>query len=218
MDHSQHRPHKVLIAGASGTGKTTYLRRFLERAPATVRFVFDHQGELARLLSVPAILSANHVVPAIASGWVCFDPALQYPGRTAEGFDWFARVAFHASQRLPGRKYWVCDEVQMFCNPQRPVPPGASLIFDTGRRCALDVAAIAQAPQRLHGDARNQLTELVCFRLSDVKARRWAMDLGLSVDPGTLGAGDYVARNLQTGVEVTGNVFGLGARPRHKKG
>jgi len=202
-----HNPHRLAIVGASGSGKTTYLTRFLARAPASCRFVYDPEGELAQRLGQFSHTDAGALARATASAWCIFDPSAMFPGNNAAGFDYFAKFAFHASSVIPGRKLWVCDEVQKFCPPSRPLPHGAALIFDTGRRWGLDVAVISQAPQRAHGDARNQFTELVCFNLIDPKAREWALDFGLSTDPINLRPGQYIARNLKSGAEVSGKVF-----------
>ncbi|MEK7766776.1 MAG: hypothetical protein AAB368_11105, partial [bacterium] len=121
-----HRPHRLLVCGQSGMGKTTFLCRFLAGRAATCRFLFDPEGEFQIALKRPAVtvLDGAALAAAAVGGWCIFDPG-RSDASSAWLFDWFSRVSFATAGRLPGRKIWCCDEVQSFCDTA--TPPGAAM-------------------------------------------------------------------------------------------
>ncbi len=130
-----------------------------------------------------------------------------YPGRTAEAFDFFCRWAFESSGRLPGRKLFACDELQVLVNTAA-LPAALALVLETGRRVGLDVALIAQQPNLVHNRIRNQMTAVVTFQQVDPRAVDWCAEVGF--DPAAVRAlrpGHYLARNLKTGGQSAGRVF-----------
>lgn len=206
MDLS-HKPAKLLVTGASGSGKTTYWTRFLLGVPARYKFVYDHQGELAYRLKFTPATDLDSLADGTLRGWGVFDPARMFPGRTPEGFAFFCDYAFNASTRLAGRKLFACDELQALTDTNT-FSAELALVLETGRRYQLDAAMISQAPNLLHNRIRNQLTEVVTFRHGDERALDWLVAAGFGADAvRALPPGQYLARNLATGGEARGRVF-----------
>ena len=202
-----HKPTKILVTGASGTGKTTFWTRYLLGTPARVKFVFDHQGEMAVRLGVPAALDLPQLAQMTAQGWAIFDPAHLFPGRTPEGFNFFCDFAFNVAQRTPGRKVFACDELQALTDTNS-LSEELSMVLETGRRYSLDAAMISQAPNLIHNRVRNQLTEVVTFRQVDARAVQWLTEADFSeVAVRGLRPGWFIAKNLTTGGMSSGKVF-----------
>jgi len=205
-----HKPHKVLVVGASGTGKTTFFLRYLANVRARWRFVFDGEGELAARLGIrPACWPDDMAADLIRTGWCIYDPAEQFPGRTSDAFAYFAGWTFTMAGRLPGRKILAADELQKLTTPwPAGLPPELATVMETGRRHGLDCAFVSQAPNLLHNRIRNQITELVCFQLIDPRAVEWVALAGLDADRvRALRPGQWVARNLRSGATAAGRVF-----------
>jgi DNA helicase HerA-like ATPase len=179
----------------------------LKRDRVSQLFVFDPEGELGPKLGALTFGDPKSLLAQLGRGPLIFDPSLSVIRDNREAFHWFSDFAFSVAEKTPGRKIFVVDEAQMWLPSGKPLPVPAAQIFDRGRRYGLDVAIVSQAPQRIHVDARNQFTELVCFRLGDPTSRRWALDFGLSFDPAELRPGEYVSRNLASGGELRGRVF-----------
>lgn len=202
-----HVPTKVLIVGCSGSGKTLYWTRYLLGSRVRCRFIYDHQGELAARLRIEPARYPDQLAAAAARGWCVFDPAALFPGDTPGGFRFFCEFAYAASGRLPGRKIFACDELQVLVGTNQ-VPPELALVLETGRRVGLDFAGIAQQPNLIHNRVRNQATEVVAFRQVDPRAVDWCAAVGF--DPEAIRAlrpGEYLARNLQSGGTARGRVF-----------
>lgn len=205
-----HKPSKVLIVGASGTGKTTYFLRYLANVPARWRFVYDHEGELAGRLGVPPAHHPEEMAGAlIRSGWCIYDPVEMFEGNLADGWAAFCGWAFEMSKRLPGRKLLCCDELQKLIGTNAAdLPRELATALETGRRHGLDCAFAAQQPNLLHNRLRTQLTEIVCFNLPDERAIEWVEKAGINADEiRELHDGEWAARNLRTGGTAAGCVF-----------
>jgi hypothetical protein len=207
----EHRPTKLLIVGASGTGKTTFLCQWLYGSTYSRRFVFDHQGELqlSERLNIAPCRDKVSIVRAVADNapWILYDCADDYPGDTAAAFDFFCDFAFSVSQAEPGRKVLVSDEVQGLISTDTLSFPFAC-VLETGRRAGLDCALISQAANLTNNRIRNNLTELVAFRSVDANALKFVQLCGLDADVvAALPAGSFLGRSLLTGKNYSGKVF-----------
>lgn len=202
-----HKPTKVLIVGASGTGKTTFFLRYLTNVRAEYRFLFDQEGELQQRLGLPPALTPTDLGRQIRTGWILFDPVEMFPGRIVEAWEFFCDWTLWVAGRLDGRKILAVDELQKLVSTHsKGIGPAFAKVLETGRRFRLDFVGVAQQVNLLHNRIRTQLTELVCFHLPDRTARAWVADAGIEGIE-RLSAGEYVARNLRTGKVATGRVF-----------
>jgi hypothetical protein len=130
-----------------------------------------------------------------------------FPGRTEEAFAFFCDFAFTVSTRMPGRKIFACDELQVLVGTNG-ITPELALVLETGWRYGLDFAGITQQPNLIHNRVRNQATEVVAFQQMDPRSVDWCEAVGF--DPEAirgLAPGSYLARNLKTGGTAAGRVF-----------
>lgn len=200
VQNYSHSSDKRLITGTSGTGKTTLFADMLKKEKAAWKFVFDHQGEFAHRFEIQPVFDVDGLCAAVEKrGWVCFDPVKMYPGRSAEGFNFFCDFVMAVAEKIKGRKLFACDELQKLTGT-RAEPLEFLALLDTGRRYQVDVIAISQSPNRIHNGIRNQLTKVFTFRQSDSNAITYLGENGF--DPEKirgLGRGQYLWRNLDSG-------------------
>ena len=198
----------TLVAGKSGSGKTTFALRYLVNASdLACRFVWDADGQIAGRLSLPAAENPEELALAAADGWAIFDPNALFPGRHAEGFAWFAAWSYAAASRMPGRKLLLVDEVWRYCSPNA-IPQSLAECIQTGRVRRLDCMFATQRPARLNGAVTNEVTEAVSFNLREPAGLDRLEELG--ADPGevlALPPGSFVAVNVERGGFLRGKVF-----------
>jgi len=204
----------TLVSGLSGYGKTTFALRYLVNAPLAVRFLFDADfseknpiiTEYSDRLRLPAAQAAADLDLQLCRGWVLFDPHALFPGRLDAGLEFFCEWALAMSQRIPGDKLLVIDEIWRYCNPQS-LPEFLGTVIQTGRRFGLTLMLNSQEPNRLTGTIANGMSELVCFRLQGMRALDWAEEYGFQREEvQILPVLSYVARNLDTGGELRGKI------------
>jgi energy-coupling factor transporter ATP-binding protein EcfA2 len=200
-----HPSYKVLVTGTSGTGKSTLLESLVRRERAQWKFVYDHQGEFAARWKLPAVRTAEELEQkTLLKGWVVYDPVQDFPGRAAEGFDFFCEYIFAAAQHVRGRKLFVVDELQKLTDNRKP-PEAFLTLCETGRRYQVDVFAVSQAPNRIHNAVRNQLTDVYTFRQSDDMAVKYLSENGFDAEAvRSLEKFNYIHRNLANGQTVQG--------------
>jgi len=181
----EHPRFHLGVFGGSGSGKTTFATRFLERARARVRFIFDPDAEFSRRLNVPLCRTGREIDAAVSSGWVCWEPHVLFPGNLEAALPWFASVALAYGRKLPGRKFFVVDELGRYLTTAA-VPLELKILVQTGRRFGVDGVFIAQQPNELHNSVRCQLSEVVCFQLTDETALEFPARFGF--DPAAIRA------------------------------
>lgn len=175
-----HERFHLGVFGGSGTGKTTYALRFITVAKARCVFLFDAEGEFARRLClVPARLPQD-IDAAVASGWVCYDPHVMFPGQMEEALVFFCRFVIAWCEKLEGRKFFVVDECQRYMTGN-VVPPALKVLVQSGRRYGADGVFIGQQPNELHNTVRAQLSEVACFTLTDEQALKFPKRFGFDV-------------------------------------
>jgi hypothetical protein len=203
-----HNSYKLLITGKSGTGKTTYWLRAMLGLPARLKFVFDHKCEVAQRLGCRPAYNVKELSEMLARGWCIFDPSYMFKGRRPDAFLFFCEFAFEVSCQCQGRKLFCCDELQQFIGTMA-MPPEFSAVIEDGRIHGLDALMISSQPNLIHNRVRNQLTEIVSFQQLDQNAIQW-LENQAGFDPEqvkTLEKGEFICRNLDSGVQVGGRVF-----------
>ncbi len=198
----------TLVAGKSGSGKTTFALRYLVNASdLTCRFVWDADGQIAQRLALPAAETAEELAMAAADGWAIFDPNQLFPGRHADGFAWFASWCYAMSSRIPGRKLLLVDEVWRYCTPQA-IPQSLAECIQTGRVRRLDCMFATQRPARLNGSITNEVTEAVCFSIREPAGLDRLEEMGADrAEVMGLHPGAFVAVNVERGGILRGKVF-----------
>lgn len=197
-----------LVAGKSGSGKTTFALRYLVNArDLACRFLWDADGQIAQRLALPAAETAEELEMAAADGWAIFDPNRLFPGRHADGFAWFAAWSYAAASRIQGRKLLLVDEVWRYCSPNSIPQPLAECI-QTGRVRRLDCMFATQRPHRLNGSITNEVTECVAFNLRESAGLDRLEEMGAPrADVLALPRGSFLAVNVETGGSLRGKVF-----------
>jgi hypothetical protein len=144
---------------------------------------------------------------AVPSGWVIFNPGVMFEGDQPSGFLFFCEFAFRVSTAHGGRKIFACDELQTFVGTNQ-VPRELALVCEDGRLRGLDMMFISSAPNLIHNRLRGQVTEAVAFRTEEDNPLSWLIERRFDPDQvQTLQKGQYICRNLLTGVQVNGRVF-----------
>jgi hypothetical protein len=211
MNAIAHKPTKVLITGASGTGKTTFALSYLL---GSIRhrsiIVYDWQSEIAGRLNLPAVpLDAGAVFDALSEfRIVCIDPQ-HTETRAAEGLREVCLLARTWAKEQDTPTLLAVDELHRLQNTGATGLPDEYIdVLEFGRRDRLDLVIVSQAPNLLHNRVKNQLTELVAFRLVDKRAAEWLTPFGLDYETQlTLERGQFRYCNIETGENRMGRVF-----------
>ena len=207
-----HKPTKLLIVGASGTGKTSFLLRYLVGAPAEKILVYDWQGELAERLTLPpvALTTAAMLEHADRHRVTLVDPTLTRTN-AVDGLAHFCQFcrAYAGTLEAPATLLLIVDELHRLTDTgANGLPPEFLDCLEFGRRDGIDAVMISQAPNLLHNRIRGQVTEVVAFQLLDQRAHVWLEPLGFDVaDLRALPAGRYVWRSLRSGDTKPGRIF-----------
>jgi predicted AAA+ superfamily ATPase len=214
MQAIKHKSSKVLIAGASGTGKTTFaLAYMLGKIREYSRiFIFDSEDELAGRIGAEAHTSFQSMLrdENDAHPFRIFDPAVNFASDYETAFSLFCKSVYdYACTRNENEKPMlvVFDEIQKHNTPH-DIEPSLKAILQTGRRRKLDFLAITQAPNEVSNKMRNQCTEIVAFRLVDWNASKFVERFG--VTPETLiklRDGEFLHISVADYVTTKGNLF-----------
>lgn len=198
----------TLVAGRSGSGKTTFALRYLVNAQdLACRYLWDADGQIAQRLALPAAETAEELEMAAVDGWCIFDPNTLFPGRHAEGFAWFAAWSYASASRIPGRKLLLVDEVWRYCSPNA-IPQALAECIQTGRVRRLDCMFATQRPHRLNGSITNEVTECVAFNLREPAGLDRLEEMGAArEDVLALPPGSFLSVNVERGGILRGKVF-----------
>jgi GTPase SAR1 family protein len=206
-----HKAHKVVITGMSGTGKSTFLHRFVENSFRSIYshvLIFDHQGEFGYRLGVRGARTVEELDAALETGMVVFDPSQEFPGDTENGWNFFCEWSFRFAEAnlKTGKKLLVCDELQVMASTSEQ-PFEISLVIETGRRYQLDFAGVSQQLNLLHNRMRNQVTELVAFRQTEKLILDVLEKKGFDIaQVQALLDGHFIWKNFATGEDGSGSI------------
>lgn len=169
----------TIVAGVSGSGKSTFALRYLVNAVIDVRFIFDLGGEYSSRLRLPPAVDAYSLGLGLCRGWVLFDPERLFPGRIQQAFAFFCDWVFAVSQRIRGRKVLIVDESYRYQTNNAIPGELACCVFD-GLKRGLDVMFNIQAPNKLNNTILNECTEFVAFRLQSGRATELCTEWGFN--------------------------------------
>ena len=189
-----HKPNKILITGSSGTGKTTFLLRYLQGSQDQEIdcgifydkiFGLDAEGELAQRLGVEPTMDSRLLAEQVEDEnkkLILYDPVDEFPGDPFTAFRFFCEWCFEVAKALPGKlKLFACDELQVFLTPNN-IPWEFSQVIHRGRRAGLDLALASQQLNLIHNTVRNAITETVTFRQEDMTAIKMLAEKGFDPD------------------------------------
>jgi GTPase SAR1 family protein len=212
-------PKHTLIVGMTGSGKTTFVNRYLlNNREAACRFIFDDLNRVWPRLKLKACYTAAEMEAALASRWVIFNHERMFPLTTFQqqrGIPTPAHAAFRSwcqwiaevSQRGPGAKVVCLPEVWRFCSPDS-IPPEFALLVQAGRELGVELVLDTQRPETLNPSITGAVTELVCFKLASRESLRAVTDLGADRDlVESLPLGSFISYNRLSGAVLSGKLF-----------
>jgi hypothetical protein len=201
------KPRLTVIAGMTGSGKTTLAFEYLKNTPAACRFIFDDQGQASARLKLPLSGTPQEMERALSTRWVCFNPHVQFPGDLNEAFKHFCCWAFEACKRGPGWKQILVDEIWRFQDRDK-IPMELAVIAQMGRVERAELIAPTQVPHKINDSITGSSTELICFRLDESVQLRKVGELGAPVDEvRNLPLGSFLSVNRLTREVLRKKIF-----------
>lgn len=203
---SQHNAEIVAVIGASGSGKSSWLKTsFLKPAARRRRLlVWDFKREY----STAGLVDASHdnmagMVEAVKAGRfaLAFTPDFE-PKRRARQFDRFCRLAYAL-----GDLVMVVEELS-FVTTASYAPPSWSMVTCTGRHEGLTVVGTSQRPAQVDKNFFGNCTLVHSHRLQD-RNDVGVMSSVLDCPPGDLRdlpKFHYIEREMETGAQRRGVV------------
>lgn len=206
------RTRRILVVGPSQSGKSSWAEVCLRGWPGRV-WAFDHKGEFAARCKLPVVSHLSDLEQGLL-GRCAFNPHVDFEGQTGRAFNLFSAVAWEASKRLEGEKLFVVDELQAFIGPSRyELPQALANLLESGRGYRASVLCIAQGGNLVNARLRQQFTECVAFRQSEVRAVSMLETLGFQRERlSVLSRLQFIHRNIETGGEVLGQLGFLRGR------
>lgn len=209
-------PQNTLVVGMTGSGKTTFVLRYLFNVSPTCRFLFDDEGRTAPRLRIKPQYTAADCESALASRWVIFNPSRCFlpadgdrdilaPSKRA--FRWFCAWAFNCAARVQGVKIVCLPEIWRYCTPDA-IPPEFARLLQQGRELGVHVILDTQRPEMVNPSIIGAATELVSFKLLSPDALRTVERIGADRQRvAALPLGSFVAQNRLSGGSLAGRVF-----------
>ncbi len=161
----------LVVAGRSGSGKSTVANMCLLNGNYSCRFVYDPEGEFSERLGYRACSTVAELNAAIPTGWVIFNPTVLFPGSdiaqteaSQRAFEKFCEWAWVRACDIPGRKILQADEIWKFCKPSF-IPICLRAIVQNGRKRGIGLLATTQTPNYMHETIIREATEFIGFRL-----------------------------------------------------
>lgn len=211
-----HKPTKILTVGKSGSGKTTFVLRYIENSPEyDFVFIYDHKREFQVRLNIEPCVSADEMIDRMEKGetTILYAPDVEWAGMKEEGFQFFSEWVFEMAKVMQRRCLLVIDEVNRFTTTSDLGWEFQQTIED-GRLQGLDFIGTAHGSNSINTKLRAQLTEIVAFKTIDHRPLEFLEDCGF--DPETvkkLDTGEFISKNLDTDEFSTGRLFGKGKAP-----
>ena len=209
-------PCVTLVFGRAGSGKTTFVFRYLVNLateqpgnanPAACVFLFDWKQEASMRLGLPPVGTAAQCEAAVPTRWVIFNPFVMFQHDLKSAFRWFCHWAFEVSKRGPGKKVFFVDELWRFVD-NNSLPEELERIARMGRAENLELISATQHPRDYHRDIRAEVTEWVCFSMSEPGELDAVRPYFRGVDRvADLPRGSFIAYNRETGAELAGRLF-----------
>lgn len=203
-DGSKNVAKVIAVMGASGSGKSAWIKQQLRAGNPGRLLVWDPQDEFTafgRVITDPDELSGVIYAAGRAGGYrLVFQPGKRI-STYAEKFDDFCETAY-----LSGNACVVVDELGDVTEPSR-APDGWSVLSRKGRHRGLTVFGAAQRPANIDKDFIGNSSLVHCSRLSyetDIKVMANALGVpvqevrDLKADPDAVDF-DFIERNMQTG-------------------
>lgn len=212
-------PQNTLIAGMTGSCKTTFAIALMLNSAVACNFIFDDENRVAPRLKLRPCFSLAECEAALPSRWVLFNPSRVYtfqPGDKGlfdskrRAFRKFCEWLFQVCGRGRGKKNIYLPEIWRFCTPDS-IPHEFASLLQMGRELETHVIVDTQRPELANPSVIGQATELVCFKLlpsgqPDCPVKTVAR---LGADPEKVKAlplGQFIAYDRLNGGSVSGRL------------
>lgn len=211
-----HKPVKILIGGKSGSGKTTYLIRYVRNSDYTRYFVFDHKNEFENRMGLSTAYSLEEVSEALKRGdrYISYHHSSEFPGDVETAFQVFCEWSYEVCKAMEGQKdgaagnsLFVCDEVNRFTTTS-DLGFGFKQLIEDGRLQGLDLVATSHAQNQISNRLRLQLSEIVALRTQDQRPLQFLEEEGFDVDKVRgLATGEYIVKDMNREIFTHGKLF-----------
>lgn len=211
-----HKPVKILIGGKSGSGKTTYLIRYVRNSSFRRYFIFDHKSEFENRMGIEPCYEIEEAGKKLAAGekHISYHYSDEYPGDVETAFQMFCEWSYEVCKAMEqsgdgkaGNSLFVCDEVNRFTTPSE-LGFGFKQLVEDGRLQGLDLVATSHAANQISNRLRLQLSEIVALKTSDERPLAFLEDSGFDPEEvSRLNRGAYIVKNMDTEVFTRGKLF-----------
>jgi hypothetical protein len=215
-----HDPTKILIVGKSGVGKTTYLIRYVENAPQTRVFIFDHKREFEFRCGIVPATSIDECAEKVKRGekYISYFYATDYPGDSESAFQFYCEWVYDVCRAIiesggTERSLFVGDEVNRFTGTSDIGWEFGQLIED-GRLWGIDFIGTSHGANQIHNKLRLQLSEVVAMRTKDKRPLEFLEECGF--DPEEVRAlpkGAYIVMDDSDDSFTRGKLFSCPISP-----
>ncbi|WP_404993329.1 hypothetical protein [Cupriavidus pauculus] len=216
MDGSKNVARIIGVIGASGSGKSAWLKSGLRLMKPPRLLIWDPQDEYSEFGQV--VTSASALVEALGALGKADPFQLVYqPGDDMSQYKWqfdlFCEIAYQIE-----RLCVVVEEVADVTTPSW-APPFWSRLSRKGRHRAMTMFAVTQRPALIDKTFLGNCTLIHCSRLNDKNdISVMSATLGVPVDDvrnmvadEDTGVFQYIERNMKTGQTVAGQLPPLGS-------
>lgn len=192
------KAHIEAVLGASGSGKSSYVKRLMERAKPRRLIVFDPENEWSAFGTVTTrvedVLAGFKAAGQDGACRVVFVPS-PVPEIAVRQFDAVCRIAFHAE-----RLTFIVDELKSVTSPSRS-PVGWGMLTGRGRKRAIVMYGLSQRPASIDKDFLGNCNYVRAGRLTYIEDQRAvARVLGVKeADIGALPDLGWIRRDMATG-------------------
>jgi hypothetical protein len=116
----------------TGSGKTTFINRYLLNTKPACRFIFDDLNRTWLRLKLRPCFTEAQLEDSVPLRWSVFQPAHMFPGKTKDGLRWWANWIYRVSQRGPGKKLVCVPEIWRWLTDDA-IPQELALLTQSGR-------------------------------------------------------------------------------------
>ncbi|OMG73123.1 helicase HerA domain-containing protein [Burkholderia ubonensis] len=197
------KAHIEAVLGATGSGKSSYVKGMMERAKPKRLIVFDPDAEWG------AFGTVVHRVSDVLEGFKASHPASPCravfvpspdPATAVKQFDAICRIAF-AAERLT----FIVDELKSVTTPSRS-PVGWGMLTGRGRKRGIVIYGLSQRPASIDKDFLGNCNFVRTGRLTydnDIKAVASALRVPADEVAGLPDLG-WIRRDMATGETTRG--------------